>query len=130
VLDEMEEVQEVNCTSNRLFIAITPGSDVDLMSRQFQLGNVVSGGIEWGCQSAFNRKIRSVSISTGRHPPFIVLDTIDCSPFEAFANQDIEMWSENAMQSGSNVRAHKAVDLFANAKISQKLLDHPTIPPL
>ena len=115
MLDEMDQVQEVNCTTDRLSIGIIPGSDVDLASRQFQIGNVVCGGKEWGCASgeigapatAFTRKIKSVSTSMGEYLPRIVLSTSDCSPFEAFENQDIDIWSEEVAQSGSDLRAHK-----------------------
>ena len=106
MLDEMDQVQEVNCTTDRLSIGIIPGSDVDLASRQFQIGNVVCGGKEWGCASgeigapatAFTRKVKSVSISMSEYPPHIVLSTSDCSPFEAFENQDIDIWSEEVAQ--------------------------------
>jgi hypothetical protein len=113
VLDEMEEVQEVNCTSNSLSIAIIPGSDFDVVSRQFQLGNVITGGKEWGCQpgdldvpaAAFTRRIESISID---NPPRIALITSDCSPFEAFERQDIDIWSEDNVHSGNDLRSHRS----------------------
>jgi len=115
VLDEMDEVHEVNCTSNSLSIEITPESDFDIVSRQFQLGNVIAGGKEWGCQSgefgapaaaaAFTRRVESVLID---HPPRIVLITSNCSPFEAFERQDIDMWSEDVVHPGNDLRSHKS----------------------
>jgi hypothetical protein len=115
VLDEMDEVHEVNCTSTSLSIEITPESDFDIASRQFQLGNVIAGGKEWGCQSgelgapaaaaAFTRRVESVLID---HPPRIVLITSDCSPFEAFERQDIDIWSEDVVHSGNDLRSHKS----------------------
>jgi hypothetical protein len=115
VLDEMEEVHEVNCTSNSLSIEIIPESDFDIASRQFQLGNVIAGGKEWGCQSgelgapaaaaAFTRRVESVLIE---HPSRIVLITSDCTPFEAFESQDIDIWSEDVVHSGNDLRSYKS----------------------
>ena len=51
ILDEMPEVQLINCTSDRLDIILMPNSDVDLVSREFQQGCVVALGVEWQCQS-------------------------------------------------------------------------------
>ena len=104
ILDEMPEVQLINCTSDRLDIILMPNSDVDLVSREFQQGCVVAGGVEWQCQSAgtlvpaaFTRKVRGVSIQG--NPLRIELNTSDCEPFEAFEDQDIDIWSEDVVTS-------------------------------
>ena len=104
ILDEMPEVQLINCTSDRLDIILMPNSDVDLVSREFQQGCVVAGGVEWQCETtgtlvpaAFTRKVRGVSIQG--NPLRIELNTSDCEPFEAFEDQDIDIWSEDVVTS-------------------------------
>jgi hypothetical protein len=113
ILDDMKEIQSVQCTNSSLTLILTPEVKAGLMSQEFQLGSVVAGGREWGCLSSivgepgtaidFTRKVRSVSTDNNLH--LIVLGTTDSNPFDAFEEQDIDIWSENVLTSDSNLRS-------------------------
>jgi len=88
-----------------------PDSDADFVSKEFQQDCVVAGGVEWQCRptgtpvpAAFTRKVHGVSIRG--NPLRIELNTSDCEPFEAFENQDIDIWSEDVV-TASDLRAHR-----------------------
>ena len=102
ILDDMQDVTAVNCTSERLYLELIPGSDPDLFSREFRVGSVVAGGREWGCRSLSNlkampffRKVKGLlSVNRNRTAPHLVLATSDCEVFDAFEKQEIEIWSK------------------------------------
>ena len=97
VLDEMEPVDGVRCSpDNTLTIILAPGYIAEDVVSEFLPNAVVNGGSEWNCSwvsgqdpGPFSRRILGVSV-IGTD---IVMNTSECSPFESFANEDIELFA-------------------------------------
>jgi hypothetical protein len=126
ILDDMKGIQSVKCTNSSLTLTLTPGLNASLMSQEFQLRSVVAGGREWGCLSSivgepatamdFTRKVRSVSTDINLH--LIVLGTTDCNAFDAFEEQDIDIWSEYVVTPDSNLRSKSSSRSQSNLPVS------------